>query len=127
VTTTLRRAAMGDRPALEALEREGFGAHVPPEGMADELSRTWARVYVVDDAARGVVAYITVWRVADEVEVIQVATRPDARREGHARSLMVRAFDEARRDGARDGPQDVESAAARAASLLSARISICMA
>ncbi len=100
MTATLRRAAVDDLAALKALEREGFGAHVPQEGMADELTRTWARVYVVDDAGRGVVAYITVWRVADEVEVIQVATRPDARREGHARALMLRAFEEARRDGA---------------------------
>ncbi len=96
----LRRAAAADLAALEALEREGFGAHVPKEGMADELTRSWARVYVVDDAARGVVAYVTVWRVADEVEVIQVATRPDARREGHARALLARAFEEAQRDGA---------------------------
>jgi ribosomal protein S18 acetylase RimI-like enzyme len=100
VKAALRRAAAADLAALEALEREGFGAHVPKEGMADELTRSWARVYVVDDAARGVVAYVTVWRVADEVEVIQVATRPDARREGHARALLARAFEEAQRDGA---------------------------
>ena len=41
MTATLRRAAVADLAALKALEREGFGAPVPQEGMADELTRTW--------------------------------------------------------------------------------------
>ena len=63
--------------------------------MAQELTRSWSTVLVAE-ADDGVVAYVAVWRVADEVEVIQVATHPDARRGGFARALMLRVIDDAR-------------------------------
>jgi ribosomal-protein-alanine N-acetyltransferase len=47
---------------------------------------------------RGVLAYMTLWLVADEVEVIQLATHPEARRLGLARTLVEHAIAEARRD-----------------------------
>ncbi len=98
--TRLRRAAAAELDALREIEREAFGASVDPAGMADELARSWARVHVAEHPSRGPVAYVTAWRVADEVEVIQVATRPDARRQGHARALLERVFAEARAEGA---------------------------
>ncbi len=97
--TRLRRATLDDLARLVDIEAAAFG-HGRADAMADELARSWATVH---DAMRPdglVVAYLTAWRVADEVEVIQVATHPDARREGHARALLAAALDEARRDGA---------------------------
>jgi ribosomal-protein-alanine N-acetyltransferase len=100
VASTLRLARRDDLDALVVIERACFGHHGHPDAMSDELARSWARVHVAEHAERGVVAYVTVWRIADEIEVIQVGTRPEARREGHARALLVRVLDEATREGA---------------------------
>lgn len=98
MSAVIRAATADDLAALSAIEVDGFGAQ-PHSSMADELARSWARVLVVEAEARGVVAYVVAWRVADEVEIIQVATRNDARREGHARRLLDHAFEEARAQG----------------------------
>ncbi len=100
MTRELRRATRDDLDGLVVIERACFGEHGHPDAMSDELARSWARVHVSVHEARGVLGYVTVWRVADEIEVIQVGTRPDARREGHARALLTRVIDEATREGA---------------------------
>lgn len=100
MTSSLRRASRDDVSALNALEHACFGDKGHPDAMSEELARSWSVVHVAEHPTRGVVAYVTVWRIADEIEVIQVGTRPDARREGHARALLLRVLDEAERDGA---------------------------
>lgn len=93
--TRLRAATRDDLPRLQAIEAACFGTPRDPDAMADELARSWSTVLVAE-SSDSVVAYITVWRVADEVEVIHVATHPEARRAGAARALMQRVIVDAR-------------------------------
>jgi ribosomal-protein-alanine N-acetyltransferase len=69
--------------------------------VRDELERPWARLWVArQDAARdhdgAVVAFLVSWHVADELHVLNVATRADRRRRGIGRALMDRVVTYAR-------------------------------
>jgi ribosomal-protein-alanine N-acetyltransferase len=98
LNVTLRHAHDDDVARLVEIAALAFNAEHRASAMAEELARSWARVLVVDDMHRGVLAYMTLWLVADEVEVIQLATHPEARRLGLARTLVEHAIAEARRD-----------------------------
>lgn len=95
---TLRVATPDDLPRLVEIEAACFGPPRDPDGMRDELARSWSTVHVADRGGAAV-GYLTAWQVADEVEVIQVATHPAARREGLGRALMVRVIELARARG----------------------------
>jgi [ribosomal protein S18]-alanine N-acetyltransferase len=57
------------------------------EQLRAEIARPWARLWVArEDSA--VVAFVIAWHVADELHVLNVATREDRRRRGIARQLM---------------------------------------
>jgi ribosomal-protein-alanine N-acetyltransferase len=60
------------------------------EQLRAELQRPWARLWVARESSREdrVVAYVIAWHVADELHVLNVATREDRRRRGIARQLM---------------------------------------
>ena len=52
------------------------------EQLRAEIQRPWARLWVARDE-RVVVAFVIAWHVADELHVLNVATREDRRRRGH--------------------------------------------
>ncbi len=54
-----------------------------------------ARCWVSRDEAMRVVGYLCLWEVSDEIHVTNVAVRPDARRQGIARSLLRTVLDDA--------------------------------
>lgn len=91
MTARVRPATVDDVPRLAEIEGACFGAQHNLAAMAEELERAWARVLVVE-ADGGVAAYVTLWRVADEAEIIQVGTHPTQRRSGHARRAMESAL-----------------------------------
>ena len=95
MTLRLRTATADDLARLAEIEAACFGPPRDPDGLRDELARSWATVHVVERGGAAV-AYLTAWQVADEVEVIQVATHPAARREGHGRALMLCVIERAR-------------------------------
>jgi ribosomal-protein-alanine N-acetyltransferase len=75
--------------------------------VRDELERPWARIWVARETepssasrtspARGaIVGYLVAWHVADELHVMNVATRPDRRRRGIGRALVNAAVAYAR-------------------------------
>ena len=49
------------------------------EQVRAEILRPWARLWVARED-RAVVAYVIAWHVADELHVLNVATREDRRR-----------------------------------------------
>lgn len=57
------------------------------EQLRAELLRPWARSWVAREGP-DVVAFLVVWHVADELHVLNVATRADRRRRGLARALL---------------------------------------
>src|SRR5439155_24852942 len=51
-----------------------------------------ARCWVMRDEGR-VVGYLCLWEVADEVHITNIAVRPECRRRGLARALLVGILD----------------------------------
>ena len=56
--------------------------------LREEMLRPWSRMWVAREDGVGVVAFIVAWHVADELHVLNIATRPDRRRRGIGRALM---------------------------------------
>jgi [ribosomal protein S18]-alanine N-acetyltransferase len=57
------------------------------EQLCAEILRPWARLWVAREE-HVIVAFVIAWHVADELHVLNVATRQDRRRRGFARRLM---------------------------------------
>jgi ribosomal-protein-alanine N-acetyltransferase len=91
----IERIAERDVPAVAAIERESFTARAAVGHdesilrLREELARPWSRIWVARSLdSHEVLAFILVWKVADEVHVLNLATRPAARRRGLASALM---------------------------------------
>ena len=86
---TLDRMRPEDLDEVLTIERASFsmpwsrGAFLY-EMQQNRVARCW--VMRQDDAR--VIAYLCLWEVADEMHVTNVAVRPDARRQGIARTLL---------------------------------------
>ncbi|HVR62330.1 MAG TPA: ribosomal protein S18-alanine N-acetyltransferase [Polyangia bacterium] len=88
-----------DLDAVMEIERVSFRSPWSRQVFLEELTRDWAHVDLVRDAATGgVVAFANYWLVADEVHVLNLATHPQARRAGHASRMMAHMIDFARRE-----------------------------
>ncbi len=66
-----------------------------------ELERPWARIWVARESDPGsggkrIAGYLVAWHVADELHVMNVATRADRRRRGIGRALVDAAVAYAR-------------------------------
>lgn len=75
----------GDVPAVAAIDGP---TRMDEPQLRDELARPWARLWVVREEPEAVSAFLVSWHVADELHVLNVATRGDRRRRGMARALM---------------------------------------
>jgi ribosomal-protein-alanine N-acetyltransferase len=81
---------------IEAMKAEDLGTVAALEGptpmneaqLEEELARPWSRLWVAREDGEGIVAFVVSWHVADELHVLNVATRSDRRRRGIGRSLM---------------------------------------
>jgi ribosomal-protein-alanine N-acetyltransferase len=73
------------------------GASAADEAQVrDELARPWSRLWVARDEDEVPIAFLIAWHVADELHVLNVATRIDRQRLGLARELLVTAITYAR-------------------------------
>ena len=113
-----RLALATDLAALAEIERASFGRADAADSLASELQRAWSRIYV-DERAGAVAGFVNVWRVADEVEVLFVATAPAWRRRGVARVLLSHALRVSREEGATRALLEVRRSNAAAIALYS--------
>jgi ribosomal-protein-alanine N-acetyltransferase len=67
--------------------------------LREELARPWSRLWVAREEGEPPVAFLIAWHVADELHVLNVATRADRRRRGIARALLDEAIAYARTRG----------------------------
>jgi ribosomal-protein-alanine N-acetyltransferase len=67
--------------------------------LREELARPWSRLWVAREEGTGPVGFLVAWHVADELHVLNVATRVDRRRRGIARALVDEAMAYARARG----------------------------
>jgi ribosomal-protein-alanine N-acetyltransferase len=83
----LRREDLDD---IMDIERLSFRAPWSRQVFVEELERDWAFVDVVKPTSGDphALAFINYWLVRDEVHVLNLATHPDQRRQGHAARLL---------------------------------------
>ena len=81
---------LSDLDDIMAIERHSFRAPWSRQVFIEELERDWAHVDVLRERVTHghVLAFINYWLVRDEVHVLNVATRLEARRQGHAARLI---------------------------------------
>lgn len=95
----IRYATPADLPHLAEIERACFGRRDAEDALAAELTRAWARIVVAEREGE-LAGFVNFWRVADEVEVLFVATAPSWQRRGVARALLGHVLELVRDDGA---------------------------
>jgi ribosomal-protein-alanine N-acetyltransferase len=87
---------VSDLDDIMEIERVSFRAPWSRQVFVEELERDWAHVDVLrmreapspGRAHAPVLAFVNYWLVRDEVHVLNVATHPSARRQGHAARLI---------------------------------------
>jgi [ribosomal protein S18]-alanine N-acetyltransferase len=81
---------IGDLDVVMEIERASFRSPWSAQVFLEEMARDWAHVDVVRDlVTRRAVAFGNYWLVADEVHLLNLATAPQTRREGHASRLLA--------------------------------------
>ncbi len=112
----IRYATPADLPRLAEIERACFGRRDAEDALAAELTRAWARIVVAERDGE-LAGFVNFWRVADEVEVLFVATAPAWQRQGVARGLLRHVIALVRADGATQALLEVRPSNAPAVSL----------
>ncbi len=93
-----------DLDAVMEIERLAYRTPWVRQLFIEELGRDFAHIDLVKVRERGaarVVAFANYWLVRDEVHILNVATHPDARRQGHAARLLEQMLAVASRRGCR--------------------------
>src|ERR1700677_4586520 len=86
--------AMHERDVADVAELDE-STRMNEDHLRTELARAWARTWVAREKD-GVIGYILTWHVADELHVMNVATRADRRRRGVGSALLREAIAYAR-------------------------------
>ena len=88
-------AAEADLDAIIEIERHSFKQPRSRDSYRDELARPHATLSVAR-ATGTIVGFTLVWLVADEAELLVIATHPDARRRGIGAALLTAALAQVR-------------------------------
>ncbi len=81
---SITRLTRADFDAVRAL-LEQSGLHVD---LAAELAREIALPWVRRDEAGAIVGFLLAWSVVDELHLLELASHPARRRQGHGRALL---------------------------------------
>lgn len=95
----VRWAGTRDFQAVVDLEQRCFSDPWSPAALLSELVPDAMRLPLVVTVGGVVRGYVMAWRVADQLHILNIATDPEARREG----LGTRLLREAARQGKEDG------------------------
>jgi ribosomal-protein-alanine N-acetyltransferase len=87
--------ALPDLDAVLAIERASFSQPWTADMFYAELTGNRFAYFFVAVAGADIVGYIGGWRVADDLQVVSLAVRPDARRSRVASRLLAHLFDHA--------------------------------
>jgi ribosomal-protein-alanine N-acetyltransferase len=101
MTARVERLQAADVAAVAEIDAEAFPRTASSaEHVSEELARPWTRAWVAH-VGEAVVGYLLAWHVADEVHILQVATRARVRRNGYGRALVEAALEYAATERAR--------------------------
>ena len=92
--TRLRRLAYSDLPAVLAIERRSFPTPWSLAMFVLELSKP-SGICLAATGETGLLGYLICSRYADVWHLMNVAVSPESRRQGVARRLLERLFEEA--------------------------------
>jgi len=84
-----------DLDEMVEIEGASFSMPWPRNSFEIELRRAYASNFVIrkqDCTRESILGYLCAWRVVDEVHILNLAVRPSARRQGHARRLIEHAI-----------------------------------
>lgn len=96
----IRKMTMEDVPAVVALDQMSFSLPWPERSFRFELTDNPASRCWVAEVDGRIVGMIVNWLLVDEAHVATIATHPDFRRRGIARTLLTHALRYMRDEGA---------------------------
>jgi ribosomal-protein-alanine N-acetyltransferase len=96
----VHRMTLADVPAVATVDRISFSVPSaaaelvpsPEQRFCEELKRSWSHGWVVRDEGEKAIAFLLAWVVADEMQILTLATHPAVRRRGIAGSLVAVAI-----------------------------------
>ncbi len=97
----IRKMTLEDIPAVIDLDHKSFSLPWPERSFRFELTENPASHCWVAELDGKVVGMIVVWLIVDEAHVATIATHPDFRRQGVAKSLLSHALLRLIEEGAR--------------------------
>ncbi len=97
---TLHRLRRKDVPEVMEIERLCFPDPWDKSAFERETTNTFSHSLLARDSEGRLLGYMIFWVAGPEYHVLNVATRPEARRLGIARLMMERVMEEARREHA---------------------------
>jgi ribosomal-protein-alanine N-acetyltransferase len=83
---------VGDLDEVMEIERLAHRSPWPRQVFIEELERDWAYLVLVKErrsTGSRTVAFCNYWLVRDEVHLLNVATHPDERKQGHGSRLLA--------------------------------------
>jgi ribosomal-protein-alanine N-acetyltransferase len=96
----IRSAATADMSAVAALDLGEGGSSWSEQSFANELKLPWSHVEVVEcasgDGQTRIVGALVYWVVTDEIQLLNILTAPDLRRQGIGRFMMEHLFAQAK-------------------------------
>jgi ribosomal-protein-alanine N-acetyltransferase len=99
----IRKASLTDLRAVSAIEKESFPSPWSRWIFLAELTQPVSHFWVIGPAPPSpwqVWGYIIFWVVADEMHLLNLAVRSDQRRQGIAQTLLRKALEQSRTQGA---------------------------
>lgn len=97
-----------DLAQIALIERSCFSSPWPKESFRHDISNPFAYTLVAKEG-RVVLGYLVAYLNAEELQIANIAVRPQDRRRGIGRSLLAKALSEGRRSGYRYALLDVRA------------------
>jgi ribosomal-protein-alanine N-acetyltransferase len=103
-----RAGAHESLAAVAALQAESFYRPWGIDAIQRELQENpVARLYLLESIPGRLLGFCACWNIAGELHINSLAIRPEARRQGHARRLLLEVFALSVAEGAESGTLEV--------------------
>lgn len=112
-----RRMVVDDVARVASIEAEAFTSPWRSDTFHTLLRRPGAELWVLEDAAVGVVAYAVLWCILDQAELANIAVTSGHRRRGYGRRLLDLMLNVARERGVKSVYLEVRASNHGAATL----------
>jgi ribosomal-protein-alanine N-acetyltransferase len=97
----IRRMRTEDLPAVMEIEKVAFRNPWSAELLRRELTHEWSTIFlaeeIIDERQTRLLGFSIFWLIQDELHILNVATAPEQRRRGVARTVLTATLQEAQR------------------------------